>query len=190
MNQASRNEAEDFLRRFRRALAALRPDIRDDLAEEVRSHFEERLAQEKLDLAAFGSPEEYASRFVDIEALRAAVFAGNPLRLAAALVGRVGRAAVAVFVVLPLALLEIAGLALAVIGFCKPFSSGHIGLFLEPGGGFGGVGWIANPESMREVLGNATMPVFIFGGLLLFWACYRLLLRVARHELSAKRVVR
>ncbi|MGA3018872.1 MAG: hypothetical protein ABSF62_17260 [Bryobacteraceae bacterium] len=190
MNKSSRTEVEEFLRRFRRGLAALAPDVREDLASEVQSHFEERQAQEKLDLDAFGSPEEYASRFVNTEALRAAVTRDNPLQLIAVLLGRVRATAFVICVVLPLAVLEIIGLALVVIGFCKPFSSGHIGLFLGADGRFGALGWVNDPGSMREVLGYAAMPVFIFGGLLLFWACYRLLLRVARRELASMRVDR
>jgi uncharacterized membrane protein len=166
-------------------LAALPPDIREDLVGELRSHFEERLAEGKLDLpGAFGSAEDYASRFVDAQALRAAATRDNPLRLVAALLGRVRATAFVVFVVLPLAVLEIIGLALVAIGFCKPFSSGHIGLFLEADGRFGAIGWVSDPGSMREMLGYAVMPVFIFSGLLLFWLCNRLLLRVARRELA------
>jgi uncharacterized membrane protein len=89
MNKSSKADIDDFLRRFRRGLAALPADIREDLVREVQSHFDERLIQEKLDLAAFGSPEEYASRFLNAEALRAAVTRDNPLRLVAVLLGRV-----------------------------------------------------------------------------------------------------
>ena len=185
MNSAPETEVDDFLRRFRRGLAALAPDVREDLVGEVRSHLAERLAQGKLDLAgAFGSPEEYASHFVNAEALRAALPRGGPLRLVAVLLARVRATAVVVLVVLPLAMIEIMALALVAIGFLKPFSGGHVGLFLDSGGGFGALGWVSDPGSMREVLGYAAMPIFIFLGLLLFWAGNRLLLRVARRELA------
>ncbi len=190
MNKSSQTDVEDFLRRFRRGLAALPADIREDLVNEVQSHFEERQAQEKLDLASFGSPEEYASSFVNTEALRTAVTRDNPLQLIAVLLGRARATALVVFVVLPLAVLQVIGLALAVTGFCKPFSSGHIGLFLEGDGRFGALGWVKDLGSMHEVLGYAAMPLFIFSGLLLFWASYRLLLRVARRELASMRVSR
>ena len=190
MNKSSKADIDDFLRRFRRGLAALPADIREDLVREVQSHFDERLIQEKLDLAAFGSPEEYASRFLSAEALRAAVTRDNPWRLVAVLLGRVRATFYVIFVVLPLAVFEIMGLALVVTGFCKPFSSGHIGLFLEPDGRFGALGWVNDLGSMREVLGYTSMPIFIFIGLLLFWACHRLLLLVARRELALMRVDR
>jgi uncharacterized membrane protein len=190
MNKSSKADIDDFLRRFRRGLAALPADIREDLVREVQSHFDERLIQEKLDLAAFGSPEEYASRFLNAEALRAAVTRDNPLRLVAVLLGRVRATFYVIFVVLPLAVFEIMGLALVVTGFCKPFSSGHIGLFLKPDGRFGALGWVNDLGSMREVLGYTSMPIFIFIGLLLFWACHRLLQLVARRELALMRAAR
>jgi len=185
MHSSSEREVEDFLRRFRRGLAALPADVREDLAGEVQSHLTERLAQGKLDLdGAFGSPEEYAAGFVNAEALRTALTRGSPLRLAAVLLGRVREAALVVFVVLPLAAIELMALALVAIGILKPFGGSHIGLFLDSGGGFGGLGWVGDPGAMREVLGYAAMPLFIFAGLLLFWAGNRLLVRVARRELA------
>ncbi len=185
MNKSSRTEAEDFLRRFRRGLDALPADIREDLVGELRSHFEERLGEDRLDLpGSFGSAEDYASRFVDAQALRAATTRDNPIKLIAALLGRVKATAFVIFVVLPLAVLEIIGLALIVIGFSKPFSNSHIGLFFGADGRFRALGWVSDPGSMREMLGYAVMPVFIFSGLLLFWLCNRLLLRIARRELA------
>jgi uncharacterized membrane protein len=185
MNNSSQFEVESFLRRFRRGLAALPPDIREDLVGELRSHFEERLSAGRLDIpGSFGSPEVYASRFVDAQALRVATTQSNPLNLVAVLLGRVKTTAIVLFIVLPLAVLEIVGFALVLIGFFKPFSPGHIGLFLDADGRFGGLGWISVPGSMREVLGYSGMPVFIFGGLFLFWFCHRLLIKVARRELA------
>lgn len=191
INKPSQIEVDDFLRRFRRGLTTLPADIREDLVGEVRSHIEERLAQGKLDLAgAFGSPEEYASRFVTEGALRTAVARGTPLQLIAVLLGKVRGTAVVVFVVLPLAVVEIIALALAAIGFLKPFSSSHIGLFLKANGSLGLLGWGSDTSSMHEVLGYTAMPIFIFSGLLLFWICNRLLLGVARRELARTREVR
>ncbi|MFZ0820878.1 MAG: hypothetical protein WAM91_12475 [Candidatus Acidiferrales bacterium] len=191
MNSPSTKEVDDFLRRFRRGLTTLPSDIREDLVSEVRSHIEERLSQGKLDLAsAFGSPEEYASRFVNEEALRSAVAGGRPWQLIGVLLGRVRATAQVVFVILPLGVIEIMGLVLAAAGVCKPFSPGHIGLFLRANGAFGLLGYISDPGSMHEVLGYAAMPIFIFGGLLLFWASHRLLLGVARGELGRIRLKR
>jgi uncharacterized membrane protein len=184
VNNSSPKEVEDFLRRFRRGLASLPADIREDLVSEVRSHIEERLSQGKLDLeTAFGSPEEYASRFVNENVLRTAVARARPWQLVGVLLGRARATALVIFVVIPLAVIVIMALVLAAAGICKPFDPGHIGLFLQADGSFGGLGWISNPGSMHEVLGYAAMPVFIFVGLLLFWGSHRLLLRVARSEL-------
>jgi uncharacterized membrane protein len=191
VNSPSTKEVDDFMRRFRRGLTTLPADIREDLVSEVRSHIEERLSQGKLDLATtFGSPEEYASRFVNEEALRTAVARARPWQLIGALLGGVRATALVVFVVLPLAVVEIMAVVLAAAGVCKPLSPGHIGLFLQANGAFGVLGWISDPGSMREVLGYAAMPIFIFGGLLLFWASHRLLLRVACGELVRIRPAR
>jgi hypothetical protein len=183
VNNPSSKEVDDFLRRFRRGLASLPADIREDLVSEMRSHIEERSSQGKLDLASFGPPEEYASRFVNESVLRTAVARARPWQLVSVLVGRARATALVVFVVIPLAVIEIMALVLAAAGICKPFDPGHIGLFLRADGSFGGLGWFSNPGSMHEVLGYAAMPVFIFVGLLLFWGSHRLLLSVARSEL-------
>ena len=185
MNNASKKDIEDFLFRFRRGLAALPKDSRDDLVGELRSHFEDRSNEGKLDLAGeFGSPEEYAARFVNADGLRSAASGSHPLRLITVLLGGVRSTAIVVCVVLPCAVLEIMGLSLVLIGACKPFDSNHIGLFLDADGRLGSLGWSRNPGLTHEVLGCAVIPIFLFGGLLLFWACHRLLLKVARHELA------
>jgi uncharacterized membrane protein len=131
MSNSSQTEVEAFLRRFRRGLAFLPTDIRDDLVDEVRSHIEERLAQGKVDLTkSFGSPEAYASRFAAEQALSAAASQGSPFQLVTVLLAKVRQAAFVVFLVLPLAVVEIMALALATIGVLKPFASDHVGLFL------------------------------------------------------------
>jgi uncharacterized membrane protein len=177
--------------RVRRVLAVLLADVREDLLDEVRSHIEERFAQGRLDLKdSFGSPENYASRFVAEGALSAAVSRGNPLHVLTVLFGKARATAVAIFVVLPLAVLEIMAAALTLVGFLKPLSGSHVGLFLLQNGGFGALGWVSDPASMHEVLGYAAMPLFIFCGLLLFWIANKLLLKVARAELVRMRTNR
>lgn len=184
----SQAEVEDFLRRFRRGLAALPDDIREDLVDEVRSHIKERFEQGQFDLAGdFGLPEEYASCFVNEQILGTAVTRGRPWELVIALLAVIPAIATAVFVILPLAVVELAALALVLVGVAKPLASDHIGLFRMADGSFGGLGWIGNTTSMHEVLGLAAMPLFLFAGLLLFWIGNRLLLKVAHWELVAIR---
>lgn len=188
MNNSSSKESEDFLRRFRRGLADLPADIREDLVTELRSHIEERLAQGKLDpSAAFGSPEAYASRFLTEEALRSAVSGTRPWQLVSVLLGKLRSTATVVFAVVPLAVIELLALAVAAVGVAKPFSPSHIGLFFYPNGSFGVLGGVSDAGAMHEVLGWTAMPIFIFGGILLFWVCHRLMLRIARGELSRVR---
>jgi len=186
---ASRTEIDDFLRRFRRALAGVPADIREDLVDELRSHIDDRFAQGRLDLkASFGSPEDYASRFVTEGALQAAVSRGSPFHILAVLLGKVRVTAITVFVVLPLGMLEIVACALMLDGLMKPIGGNHVGLFLLSNGRFGALGWVKDARSMHEVLGYAAMPIFIFCGLLLFWAAHKLLLSVARRELARMRM--
>jgi uncharacterized membrane protein len=187
----SHNEVEDFLRRFRRGLAALPADIRDDFVAEVRAHIEERTAQGAFDLkSSFGSPEEYASRIIGEGTLNTAVDRGNPLFILTVLLGTARTTALTAFVVLPLAVLEIMACALTLIGLLKPVSSSHVGLFLFPNGSFAALGWVSDPRPMHEVLGYAAMPLFIFCGLLLLWVAHALMLRVARGELLRMRAIR
>ena len=190
-NLPSQTEIHDFLHRFRRALASLPVDIREDLVDEVRSHLEERFAQGKLDLKeSFGSPEDYASGFLAEGVLHAAVNRGNPWDVLAVLLGKVQATTITVFVVIPLAVLELMGIALTLTGFLKPIDSRHVGLFLREDGGFGALGWMSDSGSMHETLGYAAMPLFIFCGLLLFWISHKLMLNVARHQLARLRMNR
>jgi len=132
----------------------------------------------------FGSPEEYASQFVHEQLLGTAIVRGRPWELLPALLGAIRTASVAIFLVLPLAVVELIGVALVLIGLSKPLASMHIDLFRSADGGFGGVGWIGNTNSMHEVLGFTAIPLFIFLGLLMFWTGNRIMLAVARGELS------
>jgi uncharacterized membrane protein len=181
----SHAEIERFLRAFRQGLGTLPADIRDDLVKEMRSHLEERLERGHLELTNdFGSPEEYASQFVHEQLLGTAIVRGRPWELVPALLGAIRTASVAIFLVLPLAVVELIGIAFVLIGLSKPFAGTHIGLFLRANGSFGGLGWIGNTTSTHEVLGFAAIPLFIFVGLLLFWTGNRVMLAVARGELA------
>ena len=178
-------EIESFLRAFRQGLGAVPADIRDDLVKEMRSHLEERFERGQLELANdFGSPEDYASQFVHEQLLGTAIVRGRPWELLPALLGAIRTASVAIFLVLPLAVAELIGLALVLIGLSKPLASTHIGLFRSADGSFEGLGWISSTNSMHEVLGLTAIPLFIFLGLLLFWIGNRIMIAVARGELA------
>jgi uncharacterized membrane protein len=187
MNDAvqSHAEIENFLRAFRQGLGAVPADIRDDLVKELWSHLQERLERGQLELSNdFGSPQEYARQFVNEQLLGTAIVRGRPWELLPALLGAIRTASVAIFLVLPLAVAELMGIALVLIGLSKPLASTHIGLFRSADGSFGGLGWISNTNSMHEVLGFTSIPLFIFLGLLLVWTGNRIMLAVARGELS------
>lgn len=187
MVNTSRHEIDDFLRRVRQGLAALPSDIREDLVAELRSHLDERAEQGKLNVAGeFGSPEAYAARLMAEHSLAHAVSKGTPVSLIVTLMSTVRATALTLFVILPLATIEIIALGLVVMGIAKPFDGDHIGVF-RGADGHGALGWISDVGSMHEVTGYAGIPAFIFGGLVLFWIGNRLLLRIARHELSRMR---
>ena len=185
MNKLTNEDVEKFLRRFRRGLASLPIDIREDLVLEVRSHLEERSGSADFDLTEnFGSPEKYAAAFVAEQALTNAVAQPAPWGLIGTLFVRVQSATVTIFIVLPLAVIQISAFLCVVMGLVKPFSS-HIGLFLMPDGAFGAFGWTNEIGVMHEVLGNAGVPLFISIGLLIMWACNKLLTGIAKRELAA-----
>jgi hypothetical protein len=184
---APRDEIDNFLRRVKSGLADLPSDIREDLVAELRSHLEERAEQGKLNLAGeFGSPEDYATRLMAEHNLAHAVNKGTPVSLIVTLLNTVRATALTVFVILPLAMIEIIALGLVVMGIAKPFYPDHIGLF-RGADGHGALGWVSDAGSMHEVTGYAGIPAFIFGGLVLFWIGNRLLLRIARRELARMR---
>lgn len=188
MADASHDEIDSFLRRVRRGLSALPVDIREDLVAELRSHLQERGERGKLDLAGeFGPPEAYAARVMAEHNLSDAMTKGGSVSLVVALLGTARATALTLFVILPLATVEIVSLVLVGLGVAKPFYGEHIGLFQGPDRHSGALGWISDVGSMHEVLGYAAMPIFIFGGLTLCWIGNRLLLRVAHHELLRMR---
>lgn len=188
MADASRGEITGFLSRVHRGLSALPTDIREDLVAELRSHLEERGEKGKLDLVGeFGLPEAYAARLMAEHDLSDAVTRRRSVSLVVALLGTARTTALALFVVLPLATVEIISLVLVGLGVAKPFYGEHIGLFQGAHDHSGALGWVSDLGSLHEVLGYAAIPIFIFGGLLLLWIGNRLLLRVARRELLRMR---
>jgi uncharacterized membrane protein len=183
VTDAPQDEIEAFLRQVRRGLAALPPDIREDLIAELRSHLQERAEQGNLNIPGeFGSPDVYADRLTAEHTLTGALSKRTPIPLLVALMGTARNAVLTLFVILPLATIEIIALGLVVMGLAKPFAGDHIGIFQGPGG-HGALGWVSDVGSMHEITGYAGIPAFIFGGLVLFWIGYRLLARVARREL-------
>jgi len=188
VTDAPQDQIEAFLKRVRRGLASLPPDIREDMIAELRSHLQERAEQGNLNIAGeFGSPDAYADRLRSEHNLTGALSQGTPVSLVVALMSTARTAVLTLFVILPLATLEIIALGLVVMGVAKPFSGNHIGIFQGPGG-HGALGWVDDVGSMHEVTGYAGIPAFIFGGLVLFWIGYRLLARVAQRELQRIRV--
>ncbi len=184
---------DEFLHRFRRGLASLPQDIREDIVAEVRSHFAERGAA--LDLGKeFGTPEEYAAHFIAENALSIALQQGNPWRLVRALLATARYATVVVLGVIPLAILQFMAMIVTLLGVLKPFFWDSIGVFAGDDGRFRGFGMQTQslsdfrpPTGVHETLGYAAMPVMILGGLLVFWISNRLTVLIARARLARLR---
>lgn len=182
MSEPFEKNIQEYLRRFRMGLNALPENLRDDLVLELRSHIEERLSSGRFDPEkSFGSPESYAAQFVTEQRLSAAVGSGNAPRLLWSLLSVVQRTATVLFLVCPLAISEVSGACFVVLGALRPFSD-RIGLHLRPDGSFAALGWVSRNDT-KEVLGLWAMPLFIGGGVLIFWAAHRILCLVAKREL-------
>lgn len=188
MTKIAPNEIDHFLSRVRRGLSGLPADIRADVVAELRSHLEDKNEQGQLDLAReFGTPEAYANRFISEQRLSDAINRGTTIPLVTALLGAAQATVFVLFVILPLVTVELISLMSVAIGLAKPFDPGQIGLFMQSNGDFGSLGWIQNVNSMHEVLGYSAIPIFILGGLMVFWVVNRLLLTLARGALAKLR---
>ena len=104
---------EDWLRRFRWALASMPLSDRDDIVEETRAHVRERLhegARLSDVLDALGPPDAYARGFIDEMDLSGALASQRPKAMFGAVLRRAHRSAVAAFAFLVLAARPVARL--------------------------------------------------------------------------------
>ena len=177
-------EVESYLRRFRRALISIPADIREDFVAELRSHMSDRLAAGASHPAeSFGSPEEYAAELIREGALREAIDHARSLKAGILILRGAGGTALTAFTVFLLAIVELTGIILAVVGFAKPLAPNHIGVFLGRNRAFGGLGFLLDTSGLHEVLGYLAFPAFVLAGVLLVWPTHSLILRLARRQL-------
>ena len=179
-------DVEHYLKELRLALSPLGADERDEIVAEVRTHFADRIAQNRGDvLAGFLTAESYAAAFVAERGLVSGLVAGTPWAVSRSLwVGRFQRA-LSVAAAVPLGLLQLGAIALVVLGALKPLFFDRIGLWVGPHG-TAAIGYLSDPSS-RELLGWWAVPVFIAGGTLLFLAIHRAQVALARHRLRRVR---
>lgn len=181
-------EIETFLRGLRMGLAALRPEDRDDVIAEVRSHLEERQAQGRPHpLDGFGDPADYAAQFLAERTLTSALAHGTSFALGRALLTGGVRALTAAATAVVLSV-QLAALALVLAGIMKPFVPSHIGLFLDASGGVQLLGFSSQDLARyHEVLGGWAVPLFIATGGLLMWLGNQALRALARRRVRGLR---
>jgi len=180
--------AEEFLKKVRKGLGTLGQAERDEIISELRSHLLDRQAQGKEDLlAGFEAPDVLASDFVAEYALRGALAQGTSWALGRALLIAARDSLLALFLLLPLVLVQITALCLLVVAALKPFMPQEVGLWVGPDNFYVGVN-NDNP-AVHEVLGWWGIPILAAGSVLLFWISTRAMRALVRWRLrSAKRM--
>jgi uncharacterized membrane protein len=180
-------DVEEYLKELKLGLAPLGAPDRDEIVAEVRTHFEDRLAQGRAHvLAGFLPAESYAASFLAERSLASALAEGTPWALSRSLwIGRVERA-FSLAAAIPLGLLQLCAASLVVLGALKPLVYERIGLWLGPRGGFN-IGFLSDPGA-RDVLGWWTVPLFIGGGALIFILAHRAQTALVRRRLRQVRL--
>lgn len=179
-------EAERYLAQLRMALSPLGEAEREEIVAEVRSHLLDRVASGKGALLdGFDAPETYAAEFLAERSLRGALAQGTSWALGRALLIGARDSLLALFVLLPLVVMQLAGACLVVLAALKPFLPHQIGMFEGPRGF--ALGFVSpEPLDARELLGWWAIPAFIVGGALLFLASNRALRALARWRLRSR----
>lgn len=181
------DEVLRFLRRVRAGLDALEPAERDEILDELRSHFVERAAQGRTDLLdGFDAPEDLAHAFVSERALRGALGVGTPWALARALMVTAGRSVLGMLLLIPLALTQLIALGCLLTAAMKPFFPKEAGLWIGEATFHIGI-HRSGGSPAREVLGWWGIPVLVIAGGLLLWGSNRAMRALVRRQLQASR---
>ena len=184
-------EVEEWLRQLKESLASMSSPERDNILKEARSHLCERLAAgctPSAALAGFGSPEDYAQRFVEEmqtgDALRSTDTAAHPPVIA----NPTNRTFVATLAGVGIAVLGVLSCVAVLLLIAKLFDPVHVGVWrLRPNGLI--VGKIRNPAEGADLLGTWLYP-FCVGVLALSgMGCRALLLWAARQLAGGRRGV-
>jgi len=160
MNGELGRDAEDWLRRFKWALATMPASERDDIVAETRAHVAERLAQGQAALevlAGFGEPDAYARHFIDeMELARVMGSQGSGAMLNAVL-RRAHRSSVAAGALLLVLAMAAVAFPIVMTAINKLFDPVHAGLWRGPNEFF--IGIIDQPENAQELLGVWIYPL-------------------------------
>jgi uncharacterized membrane protein len=184
MTKSGPADQETFLRRVRQGLGSLAPAEQEDIVAELRSHLLDRQKQGHEDpLAGFETPEDLAADFVSEHALRGALAQGTPWALGTALLIAARDSMVALSVLLPLLVFQLAGLSFLVVAALKPFMTDNLGVWM--GGGNFVIGTRPANPAAHEILGWWAIPVLTITGVLLFWFCNRAMMTLVRWRLRS-----
>ena len=126
-------ELKTYLRRLGWALASLPKGDRDDIVEETQTHVLDRIEQgQSLSqaLAALGSAESYARRFIDEMEISDALASQRQLRMLSVVFTRMHRNMTVAFSFLALMLLALLAIGCAGAAVMKPFDPQHLGLWV------------------------------------------------------------
>jgi hypothetical protein len=177
--------AERYLRDLAQGIGSLEPAERGEIVEEIRSHLAERVARGQRDpLDGFEPAEDLAAGFLSERELRGALARGGSWRLGRALLNAGRDSLGALFVLLPLALLQVVACTSLLVAALKPFMPTRLGLWVGPGDFHVGIN-ASNDPALHEVLGWWGTPVLAAAGVTLFWASARAMRALARARLAA-----
>lgn len=175
-------QAEAWLRKIRQGLSTLGAPERDEIVNELRAHLLDRQAEGKRDvLEGFEPPEDLAASFLEESALRGALAEGSSWALGRALLIAARDSLLGLVVLLPLVLMQAAGLLFCLLSLLKLFMPARIGLWVGGGNFYLGID-NGNP-ALHEVLGWWVTPVLNALGLLLFWSSNRAMRGLVRWRL-------
>ncbi len=183
-------EADAYLRELRRALGSVDATERDDIVSEIRSHLLDRQAAGRTDLlSGFDPPDALAAGFVTESALRSALARGTPWALGHALLIATRDSVLRLLVLLPLILLQLAGVVFLVMAVLKPFVPNLVGLWVGGPGhpGMFALGIQTDHPDAQEVLGWWGIPLYVVAGALLVWGPNRAMRALARWRLRGRR---
>lgn len=171
----------EWLRRLTWALSRMPSPEREDIVLEARGHLEDRIAAGATAaevLAAFGSAESYAHRFLDEMDVAAALGSRRLGDVFGVVANRLNRSLVALLAFLVVLFVGGIALGLAVAGIWKLFDPAHVGIWIE-GRSF----WIGNiddPAAGRELVGLWLYPITLAGVAFAWLVCRAVLLWAVR----------
>lgn len=186
-------QIKEWLRQLESSLASMSPPERHNILEEARSHLHEKLAAGRTPaaaLAGFGSPDDYAQRFVDEMQIEGALRSKNTGALLHVVTREINRDLVATLAGIGIAVLGVLSFVAVTMLILKLSDPVHAGVWIGAHGFFD-IGKIGNPAHATELLGNWLYPLCV-GVLALSWLSGRKLLlwavrRIARSRGAALR---